>query len=309
MRILVVGAGAVGGYFGGLLAAAGRDVTFLVRERRAAQLASDGLVVETLDDRIHLDSPATVTAETLAHHAADPFDVVVLSVKAFGLEQAVADIAPAIGPDTMLLPLLNGLQHYDRLTEAFGESPLIGGLCRVATQIGDDGTVRQLLPGASMAYGELDGSVSPRIHRLDDAMRGAGFDTALSDHIRLDLWEKWFLLASGGALTTLVGGDVGEIEAVPNGADTARAILAEFVAVAAAAGFEPTRDARAAAERTLTQPGSGFMTSTYRDWRAGNEVEADQLLGDLVRRAKSLGVPTPLLAAADAHLELYRARR
>ncbi|ROQ40023.1 ketopantoate reductase [Frondihabitans sp. PhB188] len=304
MRILVVGAGAVGGYFGGLLAQAGRDVTFLVRPGRLEFLRS-GLVIEQLDRTLRIDVRAT-TADALD----GTYDLVLVTVKSFGLEAAIDDFAPAVGPATTIVPLLNGMRHLDLLQARFGDR-VVGGLCFVATHL-DGGTVRQLGPLQTVMYGELDGTPTPRIDAVDAALTGAGFDARARsgpDGILQALWEKWFVLAAGGALTTLLGGDVGAIEAAPNGTRTALAIVAECASVAAAAGHEPSAKARASAERTLTAAGSDFTTSLYRDQAAGGEVEAEQILGDLVARADGLGVSVPLLAAADAALEMYRRGR
>ncbi len=306
MRILVVGAGAVGGYFGAHLAAAGRDITFLVRERRASAIRQDGLRVITLDGDLHV-TPPVVTAAELAD-SPEAFDLVILAVKSFGLDQAMADITPALGPHTTVLPLLNGMRHVETLQAALGDERVIGGLCFVATMLDGD-VVRQLSPLQTIMFGELDGSSSPRIQAIADELGGAGFEATATQHIRHALWEKWFVLAAGGALTTLLGGDVGTIESVPNGTATALAVVAECRAVAAAHGFDPRPAMRARAESTLTEAGSDFTTSIYRDRAQGLEVEADQIVGDLVRRGMEKGVEVPLLAAASASLEIYRLRR
>lgn len=305
MRILVVGAGAVGGFFGGHLADAGRDVTFLVREARAKRLREDGLVVETLDGTLRIE-PSLVTAEGLAGR--ESFDLILLSVKAFGLAAAMDDLAPAVGPETTIVPLLNGLRHIEALQERFGADRVVGGLCFVATTLAGD-VVRQLGPLQTIRLGELDGVESTRILAAHHALDGAGFEAVLSARIVQDLWEKWLILASGGALTTLIGGDVGSIEAVPFGRETALAVVAECAAVAAAHGHEPRPAMRERAEATLTEPGSDFTTSLYRDRAQGLEVESEQIVGDLVRRAHDRGVSVPLLAAAAAALEVYRSGR
>ncbi|MCU1528201.1 MAG: hypothetical protein JWP75_1964 [Frondihabitans sp.] len=304
MRTLVVGAGAVGGYFGAHLVDAGRDVTFLVREQRAQLIRRNGLTVTQPGGRLHV-APSAVTAAELD----STFDLILLSVKSFGLEEAMTDLAPAIGPQTVIVPLLNGMRHVATLQQRFGREHILGGLCLVVTQLDADGTIRQLATGASVAYGELDGTISERAEEVDAELSGAGFTTELTEAIQLRMWEKWLLLASGGALTTLLRGDVGAIEAVPNGVDTARAIIGEALAVATASGYEPRPETLARVTKTLTAPGSSFSTSMYRDLIVGNDVEAEQILGDLVVRAKGLGLTTPLFAAADAGLEVYRAGR
>ncbi|MEF2976309.1 ketopantoate reductase family protein [Subtercola sp. YIM 133946] len=323
MRILVVGAGAVGGFFGGRLVQAGRDVTFLVRPARAAALAEHGLRIHTLkgDDltlRVNTVTAAELAAAPTAGavdlpEASPPvdraYDLVLLAVKAYGLEQAMADIAAAIGPDTIILPTLNGMRHIDLLRERFGAGHVIGGVCVVATQVDDDATIRQVAPGAALSYGEFDGSASERMLETDRALADAGFRTTLSATIEHDMWEKWMLLGAGGALTTLLRGTVGPIVAAPGGTETALAIVDETFAVAAAAGFPPRAEARDRVVSTLTEPGSGFSTSLYRDLVQGRAVEADQIVGDLVDRGRAAGLAVPLLTLAYTSLCVFEESR
>jgi 2-dehydropantoate 2-reductase len=198
MRILVVGAGATGGYFGGRLAQAGRDVTFLVRPGRAAQLTKDGLTLLSPHGDVTLQ-PKLVTTDAID----GPYDAVILAVKAYGLEQAIEDMAPAIGPGTMVMPLLNGMRHVDLLRARFGTA-LIGGVCKVATTIDPQGRIKQLATFQELAYGELDGSPSARTTALDAAMQGAGFTARLTPAIEREMWEKWTLLATMGGICCLM---------------------------------------------------------------------------------------------------------
>jgi 2-dehydropantoate 2-reductase len=197
MRILVVGAGAVGGYFGAGLAKAGRDVTFLVRAPRATQLLRrDGLCVVSPHGDVLL-APKLIGAGEID----GPYDLVLLSVKAFALEAAIDDFAPAVGPETMILPALNGMRHIDVLTQRFGESAVLGGVCLVATEIDDRGRIVQLADIQQLVYGERNGEVTPRLQALDATLQGAGFDANLSTEIIQAMWEKWVMLASLGAVT------------------------------------------------------------------------------------------------------------
>jgi len=302
VRILVVGAGAVGGYFGAHLAQAGRDVTFLVRPARAERLRRVGLVVHPAAGDSFTVHPAVASAGT----GSAAYDLIVVAVKAYGLAQAMEDFAGAVGPGTAILPVLNGVQHLDALGDRFGPEHVLGGVCVIMAQLDADGGVWQFAPGASISYGELDGSTSGRIAEVDGTLQVAGFHAEVSSTIALDMWEKWLFLASGGALNTLLHGTVGQIEAVPFGVETARALVAEAAAVAAACGYEPRPAARQRVEQSLTKPGSTFTTSMYRDVLDENDVEADQILGDLVARGRRLGIVTPLLAAAYANLAIYK---
>jgi 2-dehydropantoate 2-reductase len=301
-RILVVGAGAVGGYFGARLAQSGRDVSFLVRPTRAAQLRQDGLRIISPHGDLTF-APKLVTAGEIDA----PYDLVLLSVKAYGLETAMEDFAAAVGPQTMVHPVLNGMRHVDLLTQRFGEAAVIGGVCLVATEIDAEGRIVQIADIQFLAYGERDGTVTPRLQALDKAMQGAGFDAQLSPDITQAMWEKWVQLASLGAVTCLMRGPIGAIVAEPGGADVSRQILDECAAVATACGHAPSDAFLTRHAGAMTAAGSPLTSSMYRDLRKGAPVEADHIMGDLVERGRSLGLDIPLLRAAFVALRVYQA--
>jgi 2-dehydropantoate 2-reductase len=301
MRILVVGAGSTGGYFGARLAQAGRDVTFLVRPTRAEQLRDRGLSIVSPHGNATL-APTLVTTAELS----EPFDVVLLTVKAPALDAALEDVAAAIGPDTMILPVLNGMRQVEAITTRFGTNALVGCACKIATILDDDGTVVQLTSLQDFAYGEMNGARTDRILRLDQVMRGAGFDARLSSDIALEMWEKWILLATVGGITCLMRGPVGTIVQAPGGKDFIAAFLDEVVAVVSKVGRAPSERFLAAARAQLTDPSSQQTSSMYRDLVKGRPVEADQILGDLAARGRLAGVPTPLIGAAYTHLSVYQ---
>ena len=300
MKILVVGVGAVGGYFGGRLVQAGRDVTFLVRPLRADQLRKFGLrIVSPHGDAVL--QPKTVLAQQIEGF----YDLILLGVKAYTLEPAMADFAAAVGPATMILPMLNGMRHMQQLATRFGERAVLGGVCMVATDLGNEGEVVQLTQTQKLVYGETAGGLSARVGVLDQAMQGANFVAQPSPHIMRDMWEKWVLLASLGALTCLLRGNVGEIEAA-GGAEISLAILREASSIAQANGFAPDEAWSRRIQQSFTTHGSTLTSSLYRDLLKGNEVAVDQILGDLLGRSFDLSVP--LLRAAFVNLSIYRAR-
>ena len=303
MRILIVGAGAVGGYFGGRLAAAGRDVTFLVRPSRAKQLTQDSLrIISPHGDAIL--TPKLVSAEEIDR----PYDLVFLSVKAYALEAAMNDFAAAVGPETMIFPALNGMRHVDLLTKRFGEHAVIGGVCLVATEIDDEGRIVQLTDFQQLIYGERNGETTPRLERLDATLRGAGFDARPSTDIIQAMWEKWVQLASLGAITCLMRGTIGEIVAAPGGVDLSLKMLDESAAVTTACGHKPSEASLLRNARAMTAPGSPLTSSMYRDLRKGAPVEVDHILGDFIERGGTHGVETPLLKAAFVNLRVYQER-
>ena len=304
MRILVVGAGAAGGYFGARLADAGRDVTFFVRPERAERLRRDGFRVLSPQGDLNLKPRLLV-----AGAPTEPFDIVLLAIKAFGLERALDDFAAAVGPETMILPILNGIRHIDVLVERFGDAPVLGGLCVVATTLDRHGRIMQLASGMeTLTYGERDGSVTERVRRLHDELQGAGFDARLNTVILQEMWEKWILLASASAATCLLRGTVGEIEAVTGGPDVTLRCLAESVAIAAESGHPPREKFANATKSILTARASSLVSSMYRDMQNGQPVEVEHILGDLTLRARKLGLDTPLLDAATVQLSVYQNR-
>ncbi|HTE77076.1 MAG TPA: 2-dehydropantoate 2-reductase [Xanthobacteraceae bacterium] len=301
MRILVVGAGAVGGYFGGRLAQAGRDVTFLVRPSRAKQLRQNGLRITSPHGDVVL-TPKLVTTEELD----TPYDLVFLSVKAYALNAAMNNFAAAVGPETMIFPVLNGMRHVDLLTKRFGEHAVIGGVCLVASEIDNEGRIVQLADFQQLVYGERNGETTPRLQALDATLQGAGFDARLSTDIMQAMWEKWVQLASLGAITCLMRGTIGEIVAAPGGADLLLKVLDESAAVASACGHKASEALLARHAAVMTEPGSQLTSSMYRDLRKGAPVEADHILGDLIERGDAHGVTPPLLKAAFVGLRVYQ---
>lgn len=303
MRILVVGAGATGGYFGGRLMQAGRDVTFLVRPARAEKLRAEGLKIVSPFGDAEL-APKLVT--TGSNNNA--YDLVLLTVKAYGLEAALDDIAPAIGSETMILPVLNGMRHVDVIKARFGEKALVGGVCLIAATIDDQDRIVQLTPMHNLIYGEMNGERSERIEAVDAAMQGAGFNAKLSDDIERDMWGKWITLASLGGICCLMRGSVGEIEAAPGGLAFVLRFFDEVVSVVKAVGKLPGEPILNMARSMLTQKGSAMASSMYRDLQKGAPIEADQIIGDLLARAQKAGMETPLLSAAYTNLAIYQNR-
>jgi 2-dehydropantoate 2-reductase len=303
MRLLMVGAGATGGYFGGRLAQAGRDVTFLVRARRAAQLRETGLQIISPHGDVTL-RPQLATADDIG----GPYDAVLLGVKAYSLDAAIEDFAPAIGPATMIVPMLNGMRHIDVLEERFGKEAVVGGVCKVATTVDPEGKIVQLAKFQDLAYGERNGSVSHRMEELDAFMQGAGFEARLSRAIGYEMWEKWTLLASIGAITCLMRGNIGEVVDAPGGSSFILGLLDEVVSIVSVVGEAPTAAFVANIQGALTTPGSTQAPSMFRDLSQGSPIEADQIVGDLLARGAKAGIATPLLAAAYAHLSVYQQR-
>jgi 2-dehydropantoate 2-reductase len=304
MRVLVVGAGAIGGYFGGRMLQAGRDITFLVRPRRAGELASAGLVIKSPNGDVTLNNPPIVQADTIK----DKFDVVLLSCKAYDLADAIGSFAPAVGPKTSIIPLLNGMLHLDVLDNKFGRERVLGGLCAIAVTLNERREVVQLQPTQSLGFGERDGKMSDRVRAIAQvfsSISGAG----TSDDVMQDMWEKWVFLTSIAASTCLMRAPVGVILAAPGGRDFMLGLLDECRAVATAEGFPPREAALQRTTAMLTTEGSPLTASMFRDIKANMPVEADHLVGDLIARGDAGRVPVPRLRTAFTHLKAYEKQR
>ncbi|TMJ63641.1 MAG: 2-dehydropantoate 2-reductase [Alphaproteobacteria bacterium] len=305
MRILVVGAGAIGGYFGGRMLQAGCDVTFLVRPKRAAELAAAGLVIKSPNGDVTLKNPPAVQADQLT----EKFDVVLLSCKAFDLEDAIKSFAPAVGSQTSIVPLLNGMLHLDVLDRKFGRERVLGGLCAIAATLNEHREVVQLNPMQSLSFGERDGKLSDRVRAIAGTMASGNFGSSASENIVHEMWEKWVFLASLAASTCLMRAAVGNIVAAPSGKDFMLGMLDECSEVATAEGYAPRAPFLERTRGMLTAAGSQLTASMFRDVKAGAPVEADHVVGDLIKRGEAAKVPVRRLRLAYTHLKAYENQR
>jgi 2-dehydropantoate 2-reductase len=302
MRVLIVGAGAVGGFLAARLADGGDDVTVLVRPARVDGLRRDGLRVR--------EGSTTGTYRPRALMAPElkpEFDLVVLAVKSDAIDGAIDDAAPAVGPSTAVLPFLNGMRHVEPLVSRFG-SAVLGGVLRVATELDDDGTIRVIAPLFEVEVGELASPPDQRVEDVAARFRAAGAQLTTPADIVGAMWTKWVGIASVGAATSLMRASVGEIVAVPGGAEFSRSILDEAATTAAAAGHRVSSAAFTAAQQLLTTQGSAVTSSLSRDLMAGHRTEVEPVLGDLVASADASATPTPLLALATLALRIHNRR-
>jgi 2-dehydropantoate 2-reductase len=303
MRFLVLGAGAVGGYFGGRLAEAGRDVTFLVRGPRAAALAEHGLKVESpLGD---FTVPVKVA---IADRVGGPYDVVLLTAKHYDLDAAIDAIRPGVGPQTAVLPLLNGLLHLERLDRAFGPGCVLGGVAYVGAVLRSDGSIRHHNKLSGIAFGERGGGISERAHAIEREFAGTPVSAPANPNIIQEMWEKFVMMGAMAGMNCLMRGTIGEIVATDEGEALMIAALAECGAVAEASGHAPRPQSRERVQAMLTERGSVNSASMRQDLEAGRRTEADAIVGDMLHRARSFGISTPLLRAAWCHLQIHENR-
>ena len=275
-----------------------------MRDPRAQQLHQRGLEIVSPHGDAKVEPNIVTTAELK-----EPFDLVLLAVKHYALDAAIADVAPAIGERSAILPVLNGMRHLERLRAAFGGAHVLGGVCIVATTLDADDRIVQLSEVQELTYGELDGAPSERIRTIDQTLQGAGFIARLSSTIELEMWEKWVFIATLGGITCLLRGRIGEVQHAQRGRDLTIAMLDECVAVATATGYAARPPALVRAFNALTDTSSNLASSLYRDLQQGRPTEADAIIGDMCVRGEAAGVKVPLLSAAYAQLSIYEQKR
>jgi len=300
MKFLVVGAGAVGGYFGGRLLEKGADVTFLVREGRMRNLQEKGLV-------IHSDyGNATLSPKTIiAGEEVELYDVILLSTKAYHLDNAIDDIRPYVGENTMVIPLLNGMAHYNKLDEQFGKEKVIGGLCYIEATLDSEGAVIQKGPLHMLVYGERSGQESERIIKLAVALKGTKADFQLSSTIIEDLWHKYLFIATMSGITTLMRAPIGPICNHPSGMETIKQLTKEIIDVMNVAGAPISNELETIQMEKIANLAPEMKSSMQRDMEKGLPVEADHLHGYLLEIAKTADLPVLVLEAVYANLKIY----
>jgi 2-dehydropantoate 2-reductase len=304
MRILVLGAGGIGGYFGARLVEGGSDVTFLVRPRRREQLTRDGLVVESPKGNAKLEVK-TVLAEELK----PGYDLVLFTCKAYDLDSAMDAIAPAMKGATVVVPMLNGMAHMERLDARFGAAHVMGGACQINAMLRPDGTVYHGDPLQRLIFGERDKSKSPRALAFSAELAKSTIDGALSEDIQLEMWEKIVFLCALASTTCLFRGNVGEIVNAPGGPEAMRRAIAANAEIAKREGFAPRAAFIERASPRLLDPAGNWSASMLRDLEGGGRVEADHIVGWMLERARKHGVDDTILSFAYTHLKTYENRR
>ncbi len=303
MRILILGTGATGGYYGARLLAAGRDVTFLVRARNVQALAERGLQVRSPQGDLSLPNPPTIQTQDIR----EPYDLILMSCKAYDMNAALDAIAPAMGPNTRIIPMLNGMSHMGAMDERFGAEHVLGGVCFISAVRDADGTIRHLNDLAEILFGDRTVPTSPLLEAIQTELSDANFKATLRPDIEQRMWDKWAFLATAAGITCLMRAPIGDIAAV----DPTFAIRFhdECTEIATAEGFPTSDHVRERERARLSQPGSLFTASMLRDLEAGAPVESQQILRDLLEYGRKHKLATPLLEIAYTHVRCYEERR
>lgn len=300
MRILIVGAGAIGGYFGGRLLEKGEDVTFLVREKRKTQLEETGLKLNSVNGDSRL-IPKLITAK----NAGGPFDVIIISTKAYQLSEAVENARPFVGQETMILPLLNGISHINILIEAFGDEAVIGGLCFIESTLDESGTIIQTSPINQLVYGERTGEKTERIMKLQKVFEGTKADFVFSEKINQDMWHKYLFITAMSGITTMMESPIGPIRELETGQRTIASLIKELTAIMFEIGAPVKKTIAQEQIDRINLMAPGMKSSMQRDVEKRLPIEADHLQGYLLQKASEYNVTVPILETIYTKLKLY----
>ncbi len=304
MRLLILGAGGIGGYFGARIHAAGGDVTFLVRPARAALLRESGLRVFSPFGDLEI-APKLVTQPELRAS----FDAIILSCKAYDLDSAMDDIAPAVGERTLILPLLNGVRHIERLAARFGENRVLGGVAQAALMVTPEGGIRHFNKIHQLIAGVRSQPAPPEWAELSAILANAGFEFIPSEDIGQAMWNKFVFWSALAGATCTLRANIGEILQTSSGREFITGLIDECARIARTAGHALSDAQLETCRGRLTEKDSVLAASMLRDIERGGPTEAEHTLGDLVARADANGIRAHCLRLAYSNMQAYEIRR
>ena len=304
MKILMVGAGALGGYFGGRLLEVGQDVTFLLRPGRIEQLKhTQGLHIKSPYGDMRFSTIKHLTTEELQ----TTYDLIIISCKAYSLQSCMDSFAPAVGENTMILPVLNGMAHIDTLCRRFGKQHVLGGLALISATLDGEGQIIHLNKSHGITYGELDGSISPRTLAVKQIFEKANFISECSDNIMQAMWNKWVMISTAVGTTCLFRGAI--CDAVNAGGSTyISTLFNECASVAQDNGFKLNEATYNNIHDSMINPENTLMASMLKDIEKGLEIEFEAIIADLISRAKD-PEQLPMLKLVYTHLKSYLQRK
>lgn len=304
MKFLILGAGALGGYYGGLLQKGGADVTFLVRPPKADQLRNDGIRIKLEDS--YYNAPVKITTSNTID---EEFDVIFLTCKAYDLEASIKSITPAVGSRSAVLPILNGVNHIDILIEHFGTDRVLAGVTQFLVNQDRDGTIRPTLHGSGgqkTILGEIRGGGSKRCDGILEAMKINMPDTSISNNILKEIWAKLSGAGPSFAVASLLQARAGQVANTTTSVSVVENIFNESSAICSAEGYPASKDMKDIIVNDLWgKKGSNYGPSILADIENGRKTEGDHVIADLVRRGKKHNLKIPLLEAALCKIELY----
>ncbi len=302
MRIAAMAAGAVGGYFGGRMAAAGHDVFFIARGAHLAAMQKDGLHIESVHGDLHLPNPNVTQDPKMV----GPVDVVLFAVKLWDTEKAAAAARPLVGPNTRVITLQNGIDSVDRVAPILGAENTVGGAAYIATVIEKPGVIKQTSSFARMRFGRADKKPDPVLQAFADAAKAAKLDIDLSADINVELWEKFIFLTAMSGSTTSLRSPIGPIREDPELRAFFRQLMAEAYAVGKAKAVALAPDYVDSRMDFMMKVEPGMVASMAHDLERGNRIEVDWLSGKVRALGRELNIPTPASDTVCTVLKLHR---
>lgn len=303
MRILSVGAGGIGGYFGARLVEKGEDVTFLVRDKRQQLLKENQLNLKSVHGDYSFSPQLMTTKDTVSR----PFDLVLFTTKSYQFEQALKDVQPFIGTDTMILPLLNGIAHMKVLEQHFGNQ-LLGGLCFIESSVADDGSIIQESQIHRLIYGERDGRETLRIKKLNEIFSNSNAEFQFSTNVEQAMWNKYLFITVASGITTLFRSPIGPIRESNGGQGFIHSLLEECMSIMRAEAVPVSEDIVNQHLTTFNAMSYTMKSSMLRDMERGSRTEGSHLQGYLLELAKKHGLKSPLLQSVFQNLQVYEER-
>ena len=301
MRIAIIGAGGVGGYFGARWALAGEDVVFIARGQHLAAMQSDGLKVLSPNGDLHL-RPAQATDDAATVGVAD---LVIVATKLWSTDEAIATAKPMMGPGSVIVSFQNGVEAVDKLIAAFGRERVLGGVANIAALIETPGVIRHNGTMAMLQFGELDGRRTDRVLALETACKRAGIDARVPNNISEAIWQKFVFLASLSAMTTLTRLPLGPLREDPDTRALFESLAEEVVDIARARGVKLADGTVEAMLQRLDALPPEMVASMLGDLQRGNRLELPWLSGAVVKLGRELRVPTPTHEFVHAALKLH----
>ncbi|MDA0764639.1 MAG: 2-dehydropantoate 2-reductase [Proteobacteria bacterium] len=300
MKILVLGSGGIGGFFGSYLVEAGADVTFLVRSKRKEILSINGLNIVSSLGNLSI-KPKTILSEELK----PIYDVIIVTCKTYDLDQAILDLRPIKGKG-MIIPFLNGINHIEKLDKEFGSSNVMGGVAHISSNVNEQGTIEHFSEFKKLTFGNRNLINDDKIKSFYEICQKTKFDSVLSENINLDLWKKWVFISTVAGATSLFRSSLGEITKHDYGKKVVIDLFHECAEIAKLNGYDFDENEKNVQIKTVTNSGSPIKASMLRDVEKKSLTEHEEIFGDLIVAGNKYNVNCPILMSSYIKMKIYQ---
>ena len=300
MKILVLGSGGIGGFFGSYLVEAGADVTFLVRSKRKEILSINGLNIVSSLGNLSI-KPKTILSEELK----PIYDVIIVTCKTYDLDQAILDLRPIKGKG-IIIPFLNGINHIEKLDKEFGSSNVMGGVAHISSNVNEQGTIEHFSEFKKLTFGNRNLINDDKIKSFYEICQKTKFDSVLSENINLDLWKKWVFISTVAGATSLFRSSLGEITKHDYGKKVVIDLFHECAEIAKLNGYDFDENEKNVQIKTVTNSGSPIKASMLRDVEKKSLTEHEEIFGDLIVAGNKYNVNCPILMSSYIKMKIYQ---